>query len=294
MKTFAPFFFVLTFSFCDLSYAQSTGPSSPLSTENQPLATCSNCTGAIWSNTDKVNAVDNVYAETQLGANGICFQSWCSRSRYLTCYDFGFNVPSNAQISGIVLSINSKCDIPGTVLDCTIVMKKAYAPTGTNFASASDWDTTGQFRIYGSPSELWGLTWTPQEINDVNFGTYIKVYNTSSLSPKIYVDAVQITVYYNLGNAVFSQTSSPGGFKARFDADNDQFQIHVLSENQIKQGILQILDLNGKICYTKNINVNSGEEIIEKINAASLTEGIYFCTLSTPEHFYSSKVPLIK
>lgn len=49
---------------------------------------------------------------------------------------------------------------------------------------------------YGNGSDLWGLSWTVDDINAVNFGIVFSAENTSGSSATAFVDAIQIEVFY--------------------------------------------------------------------------------------------------
>jgi hypothetical protein len=285
-----PYTLILTISFLLFSlagFAQSEGPYFPNQTENQPLSSCGTCAGGIWNNTYKVNAADGVYSDVALMPYLYCFQSACYRSRYLTVYDFGFAIPSNAVVDGIMLSLIGKSTMMASVMDCTVVLMKNNVFEGNNLASGSDWDTTAMVRIYGSMSELWGTTWTPQEVNDVFFGAFIKVYNPSNNNPSALVDAVTMTVFYSIGTQTYSQTSSPGAFHAVHDAGSENILVRFPSGERGK-GYLRVLDGFGKLCFDKQVDLGTGTK--EMIPASGLAPGIYFCTLTSPDHTFTSKI----
>ncbi|HEY6163187.1 MAG TPA: hypothetical protein VI112_18310, partial [Bacteroidia bacterium] len=235
------------------SFSQSDGPFFPNQSENQPLSSCPACAGAIWNNTSKISAADNIFSDAQLMPNLYCFQSQCYRSRYLTCHHFGFNISGNATITGIVLSVKGKASIPASVMDSTVVLMKNYQPGSANYASGSDWDTTNTVRIYGGPNDLWGTTWTPQEVNNNLFGAYVKVYNTSVNSPSAFVDAVTLTVFYSLGTQTYSQTSLVNDFHAFYDPVDKNVTVDIFNEEENGVACLQCMSMEGKLIFTRNL-----------------------------------------
>ena len=46
--------------------------------------------------------------------------------------------------------------------------------------------------IYGGPNDLWGLTWTPTQINTGSFGVAFAAKGNTFVG----VDAISVTVYY--------------------------------------------------------------------------------------------------
>ena len=292
MKTPALIAILATIFFPAAIFGQSDGPLFPNQSENQPLFSCSSCAGAIWNNTSKVSAADNVFSDASLMPNLYCFQSQCYRSRYLTCHHFGFNIPGNATITGIVLTVKGKASIPASVLDSTVVLMKNYQPNGSNYASGGDWDTVNTLRIYGGPNDLWGTTWTPQEVNNNLFGAYVKVYNASANSPSALVDVVAITVFYSLGTQVYSQTSTENVFHAFYDPIGKNAGVDLFNETGNGMAYLQCLSIDGKILFSKSFILAPGNEYRESFDVSSLPEGIYFFNLVTPGRVFAQKVVL--
>src|SRR5665647_558048 len=93
-------------------------------------------------------------------------------SNYLRATQYGFAIPTNASIEGIEVNINRKSDSHNpNVLDNVISLVKAGAIVGDNKAlTANNWPTVLTVATYGGPSDLWGTTWTPAEVNAIDFG----------------------------------------------------------------------------------------------------------------------------
>ena len=86
-------------------------------------------------------------------------------------------------------------------MDRNIYIIKANSFLGYQNKSKLDY-WTGDFADYnyGGSSDLWGETWTAEDINDPDFGIAISVYNYNdggggpTITPLI--DYVRIIVYY--------------------------------------------------------------------------------------------------
>jgi len=139
-----------------------------------------------WSNPDNAKVSDNVYA-TATGAVGNY------DTHYLEATNFGFSIPSEATINGIVVEFEQKASIASTVFysSCRIVKGGSIGLTGTGGAYLT---LTEAYLSMGSPSDLWGESWTPSDINDLGFGTALHI-NTGG-DNTAYVDHIRITVYY--------------------------------------------------------------------------------------------------
>ena len=162
--------------------------------------------GTNWSNPGFITVDDFNYASVNLNDG--------DNSRFLRGRDYGFTIPAGATINGIEVSImrRSSSNAGGNSIDDnTLRLVKGGTAVGNNLASATDWPTTMTAANYGGPTNLWGTTWTPAEINNANFGVSLSVENESNFSNRIaYVDYIQITVYYTLPITIisFSPTSS--------------------------------------------------------------------------------------
>ena len=236
--------------------AQQEGPNLPGSTENQPLVSCTICTGAVWDSTDNISAVDGQLSSVTLDPFLTCFQSTCYRSRYLTAYNFGFNIPQNAVIEGVTIDVIGVPDANGAVRDCTIALRRDNLNNlyGTNMAGNAPWNVNNPQHTYGAPDDLWGLTWTPADVNSPDFGTYIKLQNTSNNFHTVDVDAVFITVNYSLNMEVHSVTSSPQTVTMNYDAQQTTLNVTLLSS---APSHITITDMMGRVCVQQDAQENT-------------------------------------
>lgn len=146
-----------------------------------------------WSNPSNITASDNSYATVSNGAG--------STSHYLKGTNFGFSIPDGATIDGILVEIErSILTTAGakSVTDSAIRIVKADGSIGTtNKSAGATWTTTDTYASYGGSSDLWGETWTAQNINDVDFGAVLAVVTAADVgTATAQVDHMRITVYY--------------------------------------------------------------------------------------------------
>lgn len=140
----------------------------------------------------------------------------------------GFNIPTGAVIQGIQVTVYRGANRVNAVNDVTVKLLKAGTAVGNNKATSGFWPQIewnnyliplagGVPVTYGSPTDLWGTSWAPSDINNSQFGIEI-VANQGSTSTTAagitYVNAnaqtpVQFTVYYgpgsSLSGAVYAQ-----------------------------------------------------------------------------------------
>lgn len=109
--------------------------------------------------------------------------------------NFGFTIPDAAVIQGITVEV--KFANPNTTQGIRVRLLRGSAPVGNTadiLGSAGQTDcATSAFRTVGSPTDLWGETWTAADINASNFGVRLSKLGTTDTS---YVDAVRITIEY--------------------------------------------------------------------------------------------------
>lgn len=158
-----------------------------MSSSTKTAGTGANATGIgtySWANPTVITANDLYEAD-----------SYCP-TQYLKATNFGFSIPSDAIIEGIVVGIERRCIYSNSALDATVKLVKNNVIVGTNNASSAYWPSSSTVASYGSSSDLWGETWTYSDINSSNFG----VVTSASGSPvnHVYVDYISITVYYSV------------------------------------------------------------------------------------------------
>lgn len=65
------------------------------------------------------------------------------------------------------------------------------------------WPDTDTYQMYGGPSDLWGTTWTPADINSPDFGFSFQADAENSIAS---IDHVRTTVYYSVPLGVTCQS----------------------------------------------------------------------------------------
>ena len=119
-------------------------------------------------------------------------------THYLKATNFGFAIPAGAKIDGIKVEAEIKHSSASTAYDNSIKLVKAGSYVGDNKARESSvyWPTSDAYVTWGGETDLWGTTWSVDEINNSGFGVGISgvfspVYSTAS------IDHIRITVYYS-------------------------------------------------------------------------------------------------
>jgi len=159
-----------------------------------------------WINPNNITSSDNTYATATLtsGADTVRI------SDYIRADAFNFDIPAMATIDGIVGRIERKAGTANSITDWIVnILKNGSIPGGSDDkASATVWSTTEGFVSYGSPSDLWGTTWTPADINNDGTGFAMRCEYTGAYSGDVaYVDSMDMTVYYTVNGLKFGTSS---------------------------------------------------------------------------------------
>ncbi len=144
-----------------------------------------------WTNHDNTKANDGVYASITAPT----FDS-PDYSYKILSYTYGFSIPTGATINGIVVEVERRY-ANGIVKDALVQLSKADYLTGIgdNKSAGANWTTSDTVVTFGDANNLWGTTWTAEEINNSNFGAHFAC-QANGTDSDAYVDFIRITVYY--------------------------------------------------------------------------------------------------
>ena len=158
-------------------------------------ASVADCTdtggGAVaWTNPGNAASSDNVYAITTLDGQ---------ISNTLQCLNYGFSIPTGATILGIEVNIERKSSATPGSDDASVSLVKAGTVQGSDLQTNTAYPTADTVEVHGGSTQLWGLAWTPADINAANFGAAFRAQKASAAGAAqiISVDEIEITVYYS-------------------------------------------------------------------------------------------------
>jgi hypothetical protein len=167
-----------------------------------------------WTNPGRIVANDDSYATAAITSS--------AGSNYSQGSGFGFAIPADATINGLLVTIGRKTSSGTTIYDNTVQLVKAGTIVGENKASTTAWGSSESAATYGGAADLWGTTWTPTDINTSTFGVALSAKNTSSTSRTASVDYITVAVTYTLAPAYFrSATSGNWGSTATWQQSSD-------------------------------------------------------------------------
>jgi hypothetical protein len=153
-----------------------------------------------WANPNRSTLSDDLRSNTQLAVGEI--------SKYLSVTDYGYVIPPGATIDGIEVEVEGhQEDFVAAFADASIRLTMNGLPIGDDRAGMGYYDDKDYVNVYGSPTDLWGLAWTPAEIMDPTFGVLYSVTRTSGSGVyEMRVDYIQVTVYFSGSGCVLPVT----------------------------------------------------------------------------------------
>ena len=157
--------------------------------------------GNSWSNPGYAQYSDANRATVTLAGGSV--------STYLRATGFGFSIPAGSTVNGIIVEIQrlavgnyagggGESDYyPSCIVDTDVYIVKANSAAGSNKARSGCWPDQAEFyATYGGSNDLWGTTWTPEDINSSGFGVQIAVGNARAHYSAAYINHIRITVHY--------------------------------------------------------------------------------------------------
>ena len=139
-----------------------------------------------WSNTDNIKVSDNAYATAYAVAD--------YPSDWLVAYNFGFTIPTDAYITGVLVEIERHAN--NVYCHDQYLYLYNNGNIGSSRASSCSWPTSDAYASYGGATDQWGASLTPSIVNGADFGVALSVLADDS-DRIFYVDHIRITVYYS-------------------------------------------------------------------------------------------------
>jgi hypothetical protein len=142
-----------------------------------------------WTNAPQAYVSDDQYATASQSGLGSKWQSY---------HHFGFTVPSHATILGVEVALEHYEDTVDTA-DGRFYVRVVKPDTsyGEKEVTLSTSETTA---IYGTISDLWGLSLSPSDINDDNFIIDVGIESYAGKSIAANLDHLEVKVTYSIPN----------------------------------------------------------------------------------------------
>tara|TARA_R110002020_G_scaffold174307_1_gene365425 strand:- start:4123 stop:11802 length:7680 start_codon:yes stop_codon:yes gene_type:complete len=188
-------------------------------------------TTGIWTEIQRITGSEDGQTARVLSQPSQGFITSSLIPNQLLVSNYGFNIPTNATITGFEVTINRNVISASgysplrNVKDRDLYLSKNTSSASEHFQGTNKADTITEWpRIratasYGSPTDLWGQTWTPAEVNSPEFGLqFVPTISASGgNSVKVHADFIGMTAYYNVG--VF-EPNSKDSIEFRFKAED--------------------------------------------------------------------------
>ncbi len=188
----------LLFALVSITWGQSVTRNAGAGANNNNIGTIN------WTNPGNILSIDNSYATVTLNSK--------TSSRYLYGSNYGFTIPSNAIISGIEVTIGIYATGSGSnrAKYNNIRLVKGGTIVGDNKATEITIPNSKTDVKFGSSTDLWSTTWTPDDINNSNFGLVFSALRDINQNTTVYVDYMSISVTYTTITS-FSPTNACSG-----------------------------------------------------------------------------------
>ena len=123
-----------------------------------------------WTTPGNVTVTDNNYATVTWNLSP-------SNSHYINASQFGFSIPWNATINGVLVEIERKCNSSTTLNYCkdsVVRLVKNGSIQGDNKAdTVTYWSVTEGYYSYGDLASMWGLALSASDVNSADFGAVL-------------------------------------------------------------------------------------------------------------------------
>lgn len=248
------------------------GPYNPAVAEN------TSCPFSYSSQLDYVPA-ENVFASDDQYASVSHCDCCDANTKCLEAKNFGFNVPIDAVVNGIMVEIEKHATPGSMVQDNGLQLLKYGTVVGTSYADPTNWPATDTYFTYGGPTDLWGTTWDLMEVNDSTFGVALATISYTCFGNGVpavsYIDHIRISVFYGAFETSIDEALLDS--KAMVIVPNPVSGGHVNISLPFTEQMVQasVTDLSGKLLDQKTISVVAGTANYE----SNLPTGIYLLTV---------------
>lgn len=143
-----------------------------------------------WNNPENALVEDGLFAST------------AATTQLIRLKGFNPNIPMNATIQGIQFDIKEQGVT--AVIDSVVELILPSGTTSNNKSLFVDWPTTLGFITYGGPTDTWGLTITPAQINDPTFTIAVSCSKDAGGTQTANIDVGRMTVFYNVTTSIMN------------------------------------------------------------------------------------------
>ena len=153
-----------------------------------------------WANLDSVLTDDAKYTTSTTVSDN-------DSTHYLWVNDFGFDLPTDAIVTGFTVKFEGYLSDSAQALNVVVRMVKAGTITGSDYATNATISDDVTIYTFGASDSLWGSTWTIANVEDSAFGAVFMFTDTVG-GTTIYVDYATIQVHYTYHDLAVSADTS--------------------------------------------------------------------------------------
>ncbi len=114
----------------------------------------------------------------------------------LVLTNFGVSIPDDATISGIQFRVRHNADA-GLAVDHAVRILRNGVPVGADHSQTSAWPAALTYAAYGDAYDVWGTSWTVEDVRATGFGASVAARYTDVVgNDRAHVDSVRVTVFY--------------------------------------------------------------------------------------------------
>ncbi|MBU2018172.1 MAG: T9SS type A sorting domain-containing protein [Bacteroidetes bacterium] len=272
---------------CFSSFNVNAQTSTQVATANTIKETTNTQTGTKgnWTNHSPENLKSKDISKVAKNSIGISYNLFnAERTNYLDFSNFQFNLPQNAVIDGVELSITRRLTGIGPISmkdhEVKLILNGSVSTKNKSDNSKYQQDVFST-KIYGGSNDLWGENLNCTNVNNSNFGVRISAIsdNAAGISDKIpEIDQVQLTIYYSLSAMTIHLLS----FEAEILSNQDRLlSWEIASEFNMNCYVLERLkdDNFVEISTTKAKNNTFKAESYSVIDNEFVTDSILYYRL---------------
>lgn len=253
-------FVIGTFIFFELVFATTSGPNSPSAARDEDVIG-----SQPWQNPTNIFSSNNVWSNASQVSGCVADKF----SHYLNATEFGFAIPTGSTINGITVTFESHGDkFSESTAFWVVSLLKEGVVTGSNLGGAGNFmpDFTDDTTTFGSSSNLWGTTWSAEEINENDFGMVLQAgLSGDGACVTALVDHVTITIDYT------GPTSCLIPASGNWTINNGA--VCTLNVSDVVQGNFSILNGSLEIQSNGNLTIQGGYVFIYPGNNLTILSG---------------------
>lgn len=116
---------------------------------------------------------------------------------YVVASEFGFNVPTNAVITGAAVDLSWVAQSSTTAQVQNVSLYNVGTAIGTTKNPNSEPATVNSDMVLGGAADLWGASLTPAIVNSSSFGFGIQIFIQTV---RVFLNNFRVTIYYTVAN----------------------------------------------------------------------------------------------